>query len=130
MIRASHDAIYGLLDGIAALTVHDGLVPNLPPLPYAVMWASGPLRSSDRLSGSQGNGRELFSTTCVGSTAEQVAWVQDKVHAALVDASVSVSGRRAGRIKHEESAATAVDYDADPPVITAVDTWALNTFPA
>lgn len=129
MIRAHHNAVLSLLTGISNVTVYDGLVPDLPSLPYAVLWASAPLRSTDRLCGTQLNARELFSTTAVGSTADQVGWVQEKVHAALVDARATVTGRSCERIQHYESASTDVDYDVDPPVLTAVDSWLFVSVP-
>lgn len=130
MIRAHHNAVLGLLTGVANLTVYDGIVPNVPTLPYAVLWASAPLRWSDRMCGDQGNARELFATTAVGATADQVGWVQEKVHAALVDVRAVISGRSCERIKHSDSAATAIDYDVDPPVLTAVDSWLFVSVPS
>jgi len=130
VIRAHHNAILGLLTGIPNLVLYDGIVPNLPVLPYAVLWASAPLRYADRMCGNQINARELFSTTAVGSTADQVGWVQEKLHAALLGAPVTVAGRSCERIQHVESAATDIDYDVDPPVLTAVDSWLFVSVPA
>lgn len=130
MIRAHRNAVLALLSGIPNLTLYDGIVPNVPALPYAVLWASAPLRWSDRMCGTQENARELFSTTAVGATADQVGWVQEKVHAALVDVLAVISGRSCERIKHAESAATDIDYDVDPPVLTAVDSWLFVSIPA
>lgn len=130
MIRAHRNAVLALLTGVPGLTVYDGIVPNVPALPYAVLWTSAPLRWSDRMCGVQGNAREMFATTAVGTTADQVGWVQEKIHAALVDVRVTVTGRSCERIQHVESAAMDIDYDVRPPVLTAVDSWVFASVPA
>ncbi len=133
MIRAHHNAVLALLSGVPNLTLYDGIVPGPDEglsYPYAVLWASAPLRWSDRMCGEQGNARELFSTTAVGFTADQVGWVQEKIHAALVDVRAVITGRSCERIKHVESAPTDIDYDERPPVLTAVDSWLFASVPA
>ncbi len=129
MIRAHRSAVLDLLD-VPNLTVHDGLVPNLPVLPYVVLWMTGPRRVTHSLCGVQSDADLTFATTCVGSDAEQVEWAQEKVHAALVDSRITVAGRSVTRIQHEDSAMPDVDYDVDPPVVTSVDVWRLLSVPA
>lgn len=132
MIRAHHQAVLGLLTGISDLTVYDGIVPNLPALPYAVLWASTPLRYTDRMCGDQINARLVFSTHAVASTSVQVGWVQEKLNAALLGATVTVAGRSCERIQSFEygSGKPDIDYDVDPPVLTAVDSWLFVSVPA
>lgn len=133
MIRAHRDAVLSLLTGIPNLTLYDGIVPGPDEglsFPYVVLWAATPLRWSDRMCGLQGNARELFSTTAVGFTADQVGWVQEKVHAALVDVRAVISGRSCERIQHVDSASADIDYDVRPSVLTAVDSWLFVSVPA
>ncbi len=131
MIVAQHDAILALLQAVPALVVHDGAVIGiLPPRPYVVLWASAPHRTSDRLAGFSDLADTTFSTTAVADSARDVAQVQEWVHAALLDAAVTVTGRVSQRIDHTRSAAAEVDYDQRPPVVTAVDAWRLVSVPA
>lgn len=132
MIRAHHNAVLSLLSGIPDLTLYDGIVPNLPALPYAVLWTSAPVRFADRLCGDQANARALFRTTSVGATPIQIGWVQEKIFAALLDVRVTVPGRSCERIKSYEPGRgeTDIDYDADPPVLTAIDSWLFVSVPA
>jgi len=131
MIRAHRNAVLGLLTGIPDLTVYDGVVPNLPALPYGVLWASAPLRWSDRMCGDQMNAREQFQTTAVGYTAVQVGWVQEKIHAALVGVRPVVAGRACERIQNDRPPGQMdIDYDVDPPILTAIDLWLFVSVPA
>ncbi len=130
MIRAHRNAVLGLLEAVSNLTVYDGLVEDTPALPYVVLWTSAPERLSHSLGGAQTDAWNTFTTTAVGTTSDQVGWVQEKVHGALVDAPVTVSGRSCERIKHDTTVAVAADYDVTPHVLTAVDVWQFLSIPA
>lgn len=129
MIVAHRTAVLELLEQTGN-HVHDGAPPNLPPLPYVVLWSSGLRRVGSRWCGDQDDADMLFSTTVVAKTGADVARVQENVHAALVNAPVAVSGRSCQRVKHEDSQPADPDYDTDPPLITAVDVWRLISVPA
>lgn len=128
MIREYPTLVLAALEA-QGLTAYDGEVPDRPALPYVVAWFSAPLRSSDRITGDQWNGEASFQTTAVADSAEGVRWVQERVQAALVDARVSIPGRRAQRVKHDSTQPTRADRDVSPPVLYAVDTWSLLTVP-
>ncbi len=130
MIRAHRQAVLAKLQAVPQLTTYDGLVPNLPEHPYVVLWMSAPNRLSSRMCGVQSDAVQTFATTAVATDANQIGWVQEKVHGALVDAAVTVTGRSCERVKHEDTAPIDIDYDVDPPVLTAVDIWRFLSIPA
>lgn len=129
MIKAHADAILTRLTSTPHITVYDGEVPNNPALPYVVAWVRVQ-RTSDSLRGRQTDADVPFQTTTVGLTPESVRIVQDHVHAALADYRLTIPGRSTTRIKHINARPLFTDHDVDPPVLTAVDEWAIRTVPA
>lgn len=124
------DAVLTLLEAVDNLTVYDGDVPDLPSLPYVVLWIAEPLRTAGRLSGEQDDAQSTFQTSSVGSTPEQARWAQAKVHEALLNRRPVITGRSSTRVKHDSAPPVRADYDVDPTVFTAVDLWSAYTTPA
>lgn len=118
-----------LVAGLAPVKVYDGEVPDLPTLPYVVLWTAAPKRSSDRLTGVQWNADAGFLTSCVGLTPTQVRLAQDRVHAALLDARLEVAGRNLAGVKHLASPPIYADHDKDPTVFLGADQWSVFSAP-
>lgn len=93
-----------LVDGLLAawrtavpvtLAIHDGqALPDADP-PYAVAYFdSGMLSGFHRNLANDGPNELRYQITSVGATRDQAAWVADKMAAAVLGTTPSVSGRR------------------------------------
>lgn len=130
MIRAHAAAVLALLRTDPALTVYDGEVPNLPVMPYVVLWTRSPHRTSDRLCGASANADAWFQTSAVGEHPDGVRAVQEHVHGLLLDARLSVAGRSMALVRHLAAPTIQRDDTTDPPVFVGADQWGVFSTPS
>jgi hypothetical protein len=130
MIQSHAAAVLAALREDPVLRVHDGAVPNLPQIPYVVLWTAAPVRSSDRLSGLATNADAHFQTSAVGLSAEQVRLVQDHVHAQLLSVRLVVAGRSMALVRHLAAPMILRDDSVDPPLFLGADQWGVFSAPA
>lgn len=129
MIRAHLAAVKTKLE-LAGLIVYDGTVPPGATVPYVVLFPDQGQASSTRFD--QVSDQRVFrvQTTSVASTVEQARWAAEKVHGALLDAVLTISGRATWPVRHETSRPIERDDDVTPPLMYAVDVWRLQSVPA
>lgn len=129
-LRAHAAAVSTLLGTASGLVVHDGEIPLEPASRYVVFYLSTSqgVDRSRRLSTDYPKLRFLLSTLCVGATPNEVRWVIEKVHTALIGNRLAVTGRTCdpftppstpGQVRPDDSTA--------PPAWVATDVWAFNS---
>lgn len=131
MIRAHVDAVLARLraDSILADSTFDGQVVGTPER-YCVVYSSGGVRNSERLTGRSVFADFSFTIHSVGSTAEQARLVEERVIAQLLDWTPTIAGRNCRRMMHVVSRPVDMDKDVSPPLFYGVDVFDLTTAPA
>lgn len=130
MIAEHGAAVLGLLQAIPNTTTYDGIVPNLPTLPYVALYADQGAAESSDLAESNDWRTWRFQTTCVAETARQARALADRVETALLGVSPAVAGRSCGRIVKDDSQPLVRDDDTSSPYLYAVDRWSFVSVPA
>jgi hypothetical protein len=130
VIRAHAQAVLEVLRADPVLDVYDSHVPNLPPLPYVVVWSSAPRLTGSRTCGDQPEADARWQTSSVGGSPEQARAVQERVRERLSGVRLAVAGRAMARVQHLASPPLYEDRDVDPPVFLAADQWAAFSGPA
>ena len=125
-MRAHIAAIMALTP--SAITAYDTDVPTAPTFPYAVFTSPTLAQRSDVMSGAE-NVDDYFQCTAVGQDTDQARWCQEKMRAALDDATPAVTGY-VTEIKFSASGITAVDRDVpEPHPVYSVDTYRYRANP-
>ena len=96
------DQVLARLDGLA-YPYFDGQVPSgtTQPNVYGLVFFPPPLRSSDRMGGRQVNTDVEFRIEYVGKSYAQARWALQIAEAALLDARITLPGRRCSPIRQE-----------------------------
>lgn len=110
----------------------DSVAPDGATVPYTVVYripGGGPESSLDH-----GNQREVLTiqTTCVGVTAEQATWMQDKVRTVMLDLSgfTPPSGFTFAHVNLDlAGGVTRDDDEGTEPLFYAIDRYRLWVFP-
>lgn len=97
--------------------------------PYVVLHPNQGAASTTTFSGSSDQRTWTFTTTCVGSTAEQAEAAAERVWERLLDAAPAVTGRVCFPIRNQVSVNVIRDEDVQPPVYIARDVWAFISLP-
>lgn len=123
MSKAHSDAVLALLTGVSGLTVYDGKVPNLPALPYAVLFTDDGLEELDTLEATTGPVTCAFTLTASGLTRTSAQAASGKAHAALNGQQPTVAGRICSPIRQTTSRPITRDDDVDPPLLFAANQY-------
>lgn len=105
---------------VAWARVGDGVAPDDKTLPYGVLYRAGGGALSGPLSDSHADGTPLLQLTCVGSTAEQAAWLADKLRPTLLTRP-TVTGQKVMQVVLETSQPVRRDDSTSPPLFSAAD---------
>lgn len=101
----------------AAVTVHDGDVPDTPGQTYVAVYDDAGNLSATSLAAVTDYIAQTVQVTCVGTTPAQARMVLDAVRAALIDQRPTVAGRSCWRIAQQDGMPTvARDDEARDPV--------------
>lgn len=130
MIRAHAEAVETILATASGLVFHDGEPPVGLTGRYVIFYLTTPqgVERTQRLSAAFPKSRFLLSTLYVGDSPNEVRWVAEKVHTALIGKRLSVAGRTCdpftppstpGQVRPDDSTA--------PPAWVATDVWAFNS---
>lgn len=136
-VRPQVEAFVAALRAVPNLTVHVGVVPPAPvppgggpvaPVtPYVVVFPDGGLSDREELVVVSDRLEQAVRVTCVGKTASEVLWAVERVRGAVLDARLTVAGRRAFPVSHESSSALLRDDDVTPPLLYISDVYRLST---
>lgn len=132
MIRAHADAVLALLAADTSIRVYPAVVPGSPVLPYAVLFAGPPGATATALDGRSTWRQFRFHINTVGSTAQQVFALAERIEARLLDVVPVVAGRRTGPITRTLETPQPIqrDDDVSPPVLYCADMWEFVSVPA
>ena len=121
-------AIRALLTA-ASLTSYHIDVPDVPTLPYVLVWSSSGMPGPEQSVAGAGDLTDLVGVTAVASSADNVLIVRDRVRAVLDGARPTVTGRVVW-LNLAASGTTAIDRDVTPHVAYGVDQYRLISVPA
>lgn len=124
-----------VLSLLAGLPVHDGAVPANPTYPYAVVYLNAGTAHEVDLTFDSDEQVYDVQVTCVGATAAAARITADRVRAALLDQTPTVTGRACWPIRLEASQTAREDRDITIPGTGthphyAVDVYRLASRPA
>ena len=112
----------------AAIGKYDTDVTDTPTFPYWVLVSPTLAQRSEVMSGSK-TVDDYFQVYAYGLSADQARWCQEKMRAALDDATPAVTGY-VTEIKFSASGITAVDRDVpEPHPVYSVDTYRYRANP-
>lgn len=126
--EAHADAVKALLGSVRVYD--DGLVPDNPTLPYAILWFGGGDRSRTTLAAVSDRRDCEFQITSVGLDETGMRSVQDRAAAALVDQRPVVAGRQTSPIWQVGDTSPQVDRDVTPHRLYVADRYAFTSVPA
>lgn len=118
---------------LGQMTVFDTEVPRHSvehPLPtrYVVLYPTSPQRSHDNLAHTSDTRRNVWQTTCVGSTRPEVEWLRTKVCDALVDVVLAITGQQYNPLEHIDAQPVLPDNEIPGRVVLyGVDRFACNS---
>lgn len=129
MSAAEVDAILARIRS-GPLNAHDAQ-PSSPTYPYAVVYADGGVRSSDREADERVTRTVAWQTTVVGISPGQCRAALDRMTALLEDWRPVVAGRVCSKVEHESSQPVRPDEDLpDRSLFIATDQWRVVSDPA
>lgn len=131
-MRAHIAAIEALLAPLGYETYYVD-VPDVPTLPYVLLWGSSGTPTTERPVGfpelEDDDLTDLLGVTCVAGTAYGVLTLRAAVRAVLNDSRPTVQGRFV-ELHLFDSRDTQVDRDVNPHVPYGVDVYRLTSVPA
>lgn len=131
-MRAHIAAIEALLAPLGYETYYVD-VPDVPTLPYLLLWGSSGTPTTERPVGfpelEDDDLTDLLGVTCVAGTAYGVLTLRAAVRAVLNDSRPTVQGRFV-ELHLFDSRDTQVDRDVNPHVPYGVDVYRLTSVPA
>lgn len=130
MIRAHVKAVVDLIDAVPNVTVYDAVVPNMPTLPYAVVYGDSGSATQSNFRGQSGWRQWAMRVTSVGSTPEQARWCAERVETALLDIRPTVTGRKCSTVDKTLALPVQRDDDVDPAVFYIPDEFQYLSTPA
>jgi hypothetical protein len=87
-------------------------------------------QANDRLAGWSANIDGLVYVRCFGDTVLEVAWVQEKTRAVLLDVTPTIAGRSVQPLRMYSSQRPSADRDEPTPLFAAVDVYTLFSAPS
>ena len=133
-IQAHADAILALLDAdntAPALVVYDGRVPDLTEPPYVVVYfADNDTPASSPLTGEYRRYAMWAYCHCAGGNQIAARAVAQRVRAALLDVTPTVTGRKCWPIRREEGQLVDRDESTGLLVMDGVSVYRLESVPA
>lgn len=123
MLDPYASAVLSLLRQDPFLNVIDGSAPDLTRPPYVVVYISADNERSDRLTQQSNVASLRIITHSVGASTTAARRVADKVRAALLDKTLSVSGWSSWPLRHEYGLPPVTDESTGLLVVDAVDGW-------
>jgi hypothetical protein len=133
------DAVLTLLEG-AALLVGDGIRPaggGFPGddptqdfVPYAVLYQGVTTDIDGPVSDPNADTASEYQVTSIGVTRPQASFVADKARHAMLEQTLTVTGRCVQLVEWTQGRNAERDDDVTPPLFYAIDIYTISTSPA
>lgn len=129
MIRSLTAEVKGML-AAEPFPTYVGVAPDNAPSRYVVLHPDQAAAEESSFAGDSEWRPWRFITHCFGTTPDQAQAVYERVEAAFLDVTPTVSGRSCTPIRKESSLPISRDEDVQPPVFLARDAWVFSSVPA
>lgn len=126
--KAHADAVKALIG--TTVRLYDGLVPDAPSLPYAVLYIDNGTAVRTTLAAVSDRRDVAFQVTSVGLDPEGARSVAERVRAALLDKRPAVAGRSSSPVVQVDAQPLRLDTDVTPHRLFVVDRYEFFTVPA
>lgn len=127
--QAHHSAIVVMIGNSVRLYA-DGVVPDDPTLPYAVLWMGTGTGTRTTLAAVSDRRDVEFQVTSVGFDGDGPRSVAERVRTAVLDRRPTVTGRSASPVAQVAAEPLRVDRDVTPHRLYVVDVYSFSTLPA
>jgi hypothetical protein len=132
-VSAGADEILLLLRSLPSLTVHDAKVPDAAPLPYALTYFAMTTADGAEVTpltlDTQAVDLTLYLHNVAGNAAAARA-VQWKTWTALVNARVTITGRKTWPVRQIDDAPATKDESTGKLIVDLTDVYRLRSIPA
>lgn len=127
--RLATDAVITAL-ATTGKQIGDGVAPAAAVFPYAVVTPLADVGYSGPINDGQADVEMAWQVTAVGQTRSQAQWMQDACRDALINGSLSISGRTVMTIDLSGGSGVERDDDFQPPLFYAVDIFEIMLTPS